>query len=56
MDTILLWFWTGVLLSTALWWVMMLFRVAFIGPFELRAMFRSLNRPSEKSPLPPGEG
>ena len=44
MDTILLWFWTGVFAATVLWWVIMLFRVAFIGPFELLAMFRSLNQ------------
>lgn len=44
MDNILLWLWTSVLAATVLWWVVMLFCVAFIGPFEILAMFRSLNQ------------
>lgn len=47
MDNVLLWFWTGTLLATVLWWLIMLVRVAFIGPIELRAMFRSLNQSHE---------
>jgi hypothetical protein len=46
MDHILLWFWTGILVATILWWLMMLIRVAFIGPVELLAMFHSLDRSS----------
>lgn len=42
MYDVLLWFWTAVLAATVLWWAIMLFRVAFIGPLELLAMFRSL--------------
>ena len=44
MDNVLLWFWTGTFVATILWWLIMLFRVAFIGPVELLAMFRSLNK------------
>ena len=44
MNTILLWFWGVTFAATVLWWVIMLFRVAFIGPVELSAMFRSLNQ------------
>ena len=44
MDNVLLWFWTGILAATVLWWAVMLVRVAFIGPIELLAMFRSLNQ------------
>jgi hypothetical protein len=47
MDTILLGCWAGVLLATVLWWLIMLVRGAFIGPFELLAMFRKLNQPEE---------
>jgi hypothetical protein len=44
MDSILLWFWTGVFAATVLWWLIMLICVAFIGPGELRAMFRTLKQ------------
>jgi hypothetical protein len=44
MDNTFLWFWAGALLATVLWWIVMLFRVAFIGPAELLAMFRILER------------
>jgi hypothetical protein len=47
MENILLWFWTILLAATVGWWVIMLFRVALIGPAELRAMFRSLNEARE---------
>ena len=47
MDNVLLWFWTGIFAATVLWWLIMLFRVAFIGPIELLAMFRSLNQSHE---------
>ena len=51
MDNVLLWFWVGTFVATLLWWVIMLFRVAFIGPMELLAMFRSLNQ-SHKDETP----
>ncbi len=44
MDSVLLWFWTGLFFATVLWWAVMLVRVAFIGPVELLAMFRKLNQ------------
>ena len=47
MDNILQWFWTAVFAATILWWVIMLFCVGFIGPFELLAMFRKLNQSHE---------
>ena len=47
MNDVLLWFWTAVLAATVLWWVIMLFCVAFFGPGELRDMFRTLNKPHE---------
>jgi len=47
MDAVLLWIWSGVLAATVVWWLVMLFRVALIGPAELLHMFRSLNQPPE---------
>ena len=44
MYDFLLWCWICTIAATVLWWVIMLFRVAFIGPVELSAMFRSLNQ------------
>ena len=52
MDNCLLWFWGGTLAATALWWAVMLVRVAVIGPFELLRMFRQLNRPDEGETSP----
>jgi hypothetical protein len=44
MYQFLLWCWVGILVATVLWWLIMLFRVAFIGPVELLAMFRSIDQ------------
>jgi hypothetical protein len=46
-----LWFWACTFAATVLWWVVMLFRVALIGPVELLAMFRSLQKPHEDETL-----
>lgn len=47
MDQIFLWLWTAVLLATVVWWLIMLVCVAFIGPVELKAMFRKLTQPDD---------
>ena len=51
MNNILLWFWTGAVSAAVLWWITMLFCVAFIGPLELRRMFRNLNKSHEDERL-----